>query len=242
MWRRLLKSKSEDTRQRDGKLKIAVKTITGLTPGNIELYRLAALHSSKGTEINGFRQSNERLEYLGDAILGATVADFLFKKFPFKDEGFLTEIRSRIVNRETLNQLASKVGLQAVVECDNRNGSLQRVILGNALEALVGAVYLDKGYLVTRKFVIDKLIQPYFNIETVVQSTGNFKSKLIEWGQKEGKPVRFEVADIRQGPNKREFNCQVFVADEPYGSGFGMSKKKAEQDAAQKTCLALGIV
>lgn len=241
MWRRLLKPGTGSSQTKDRKLRLAVRTITGLSPGNLDLYRLATLHSSRGTEVNGFRQSNERLEYLGDAILGAAVADFLFKKFPFRDEGFLTEIRSRIVNRDALNQLAIKVGLDAVVECDPRNGTLQRVILGNALEALVGAVYLDKGYLVTRKFVIDKLIQPYFNIDTVVQSPSNYKSKLIEWCQKEGKGVRFEVVDVRQGRNKREFNCQVFIGDEAQGTGFGLSKKKAEQDAAQKTCLALGI-
>lgn len=242
MWRRLIKTGTESDRQRDQKLSVAVRTITGLSPGNLELYRLATLHSSKGMEVNGFRQSNERLEYLGDAILGAAVADFLFKKFPFRDEGFLTEIRSRIVNRESLNQIAFKIGLDVIVDCDSRNGSLQRVILGNALEALVGAVYLDKGYLVTRKFVIDKLIQPYLNLEAVVQVDSNFKSKLIEWGQKEGRGIRFEVLDVRQGRNKREFNCQVFVGEEAHGTGFGLSKKKAEQDAAQKTCLALGIV
>lgn len=242
MWRRLIKSGTQSEKQKDRKLSIAVRTITGLSPGNLELYRLATLHSSKGMEVNGFRQSNERLEYLGDAILGAAVADFLFKKFPFRDEGFLTEIRSRIVNREALNQLAFKIGLDAIVECDSRNGTLQRVILGNALEALVGAVYLDKGYLVTRKFVIDKLIQPYLNIESVVQAQSNFKSKLIEWGQKEGKGVRFEVHDVRLGNNRREFNCQVFVSEQAQGAGFGLSKKKAEQDAAQKTCIALGII
>lgn len=241
MWRRLLKSDSEASRQKDRKLKTAVRTITGLAPGNLELYRLASLHSSRGLEVNGFRQNNERLEYLGDAILGAAVADFLFKKFPFKDEGFLTEIRSRIVNRESLNQLAFKIGLDAIVDCDHRNGNLQRVILGNALEALVGAVYLDKGYLSTRKFVIDKLIQPYFNIDSVVQLQSNFKSILIEWGQREGKGIRFEVLDVRQGRNKREFNCKVFIGEVAHATGFGLSKKKAEQDAAQKTCLALGI-
>jgi ribonuclease-3 len=242
VWRRLIKTGTESSKQKDRKLSVAVRTITGLSPGNLELYRLATLHSSKGTEVNGFRQNNERLEYLGDAILGAAVADFLFKKFPFRDEGFLTEIRSRIVNRESLNQIAFKIGLDVIVDCDTRNGSLQRVILGNALEALVGAVYLDKGYLVTRKFVIDKLIQPYLNLETVVQAESNFKSKLIEWGQKEGRGIRFEVLDVRQGRNKREFNCQVFVGEEAQGTGFGLSKKKAEQDAAQKTCLALGIL
>ncbi len=240
MWR-LLRSGNESSRSRDRKLTLAVKTITGLSPGNLAVYRLATLHSSKSTEVNGFRQSNERLEYLGDAILGAAVADYLFRKYPFKDEGFLTEIRSRIVNRESLNQLAHKIGLNEVVDYDSRNQQLQRVILGNTLEALVGAVYLDKGYLRTRKFVIDKLIQPYFNLETVISSDTNFKSKIIEWAQRKGKQVRFEIVESKRTRNQREFTAQVIVDEQPSGTGFGASKKKAEQDAAHKTCLVLGI-
>ena len=240
MWR-LLKTGNNNNRSRDRKLTLAVKTITGFSPGNLALYRLATLHSSRAPEVNGIRQSNERLEYLGDAILGAAVADYLFRKYPFQDEGFLTEIRSRIVNRESLNQLAHRIGLHEVVEYDSRNLQLQRVILGNTLEALVGAVYLDKGYLRTRKFVIDKLIQPYFNLDTVISSDTNYKSKIIEWAQRKGKQVRFEIVETRRTRNQREFTAQVFIDDEPSGTGFGASKKKAEQDAAGKTCLVLGI-
>lgn len=241
MWR-FLKARKSDDRSRDRKLANAIRNITGFSPGNVELYRLATLHSSKGVEVNGVRLHNERLEYLGDAILGAAVADFLFKKFPFQNEGFLTEIRSRLVNRETLNQLAHRIGVHEVVDYDERNTQLQRSILGNTLEAIVGAAYLDKGYLRTRKFVIDKLIQPYLNIDAVVQSEGNFKSKIIEWGQRQGKQVRFDVEEVRKGGRQREFICQVMVDEQPGGSkGYGASKKKAEQDAAQKTCLAFGI-
>lgn len=240
MWR-LLKPESAESRSRSKKLTQAIRNITGFTPGNIDLYRLATLHSSRAEEKNGVRQNNERLEYLGDAILSATVADYLFKKYPFENEGFLTEIRSRLVNRETLNQLARKIGLEEILEYDTRHVQLQRVILGNTLEAIVGAAYLDKGYLRTRKFVIDKLIQPYLNIDLVVSSEVNFKSKVIEWGQRLGRSIRFEVIDIRKSKNHREFISQVMVDDEPCGKGFGSSKKKAEQDAAQKTCLALGI-
>ena len=240
MWR-LLKPTSSEDRSRSRKLAQAIRNITGFAPGNIDLYRLATLHSSRAEEKHGVRQNNERLEYLGDAILSATVADYLFKKYPFENEGFLTEIRSRLVNRETLNQLARKIGLEEILEYDTRHVQLQRVILGNTLEAIVGAAYLDKGYLRTRKFVIDKLIQPYLNIDLVVSSEVNFKSKVIEWGQRLGRTIRFEVIDIRKSKNHREFISQVMVDDEPCGKGFGSSKKKAEQDAAQKTCLALGI-
>lgn len=239
MWG-LLKS-TKASKKENQKLVVAIRTIAGFTPSNIELYRLATLHTSKAKEVDGFKESNERLEYLGDAILGAAVADYLFKKYPYKDEGFLTEIRSRIVNRETLNQLARKVGIPAIVQSDKRNMQLQKVILGNTLEAIVGAVYLDKGYLKCKKFVVDKLIQPYFNLEEVVNSNTNFKSMIIEWSQRNNTAIRFDVTSSKKGKTGKEFIAQVFIDEQPYGQGFGYTKKKAEQDAAQKTCTMLNI-
>lgn len=239
MWN-LLKLSKANTKD-DKKLITAIRTIAGFAPSNLALYKLATLHSSKGKEIEGFRESNERLEYLGDAILGAAVADYLFKKYPFKDEGFLTEIRSRIVNRESLNHLARKVGISAIVQFDHKNSQLQQVILGNTLEALVGAVYLDKGFIRCKKFVVDKLIQPYFDLEVVVNSNSNHKSKIIEWSQRNGKEIKFEILNVKNGRSSKEFSAQVFIAEQPYGLGYGYTKKKAEQDAAQKTCEMLSI-
>lgn len=239
MWTLLKLSKRNS--KADKKLITAIRTIAGFTPSNLELYHLAARHSSKAKETNGFRESNERLEYLGDAILGAMVADYLFKKYPFKDEGFLTEIRSRIVNRESLNNLARKIGVGSIVQYDQKNTQLQQVILGNTLEALVGAVYLDKGYLRCKKFVIDKLIQPYFDLEVVINSNTNHKSRLIEWAQRNSKEIRFEVSTLKGGRNSKEFSAQTFLDEQPFGTGFGYTKKKAEQDAAQKTCEMLQI-
>ncbi|MBT1687326.1 ribonuclease III [Dawidia soli] len=227
----------------DEKLVSAIQNIAGFTPSNLELYRLATVHSSIAKENGqGFKESNERLEYLGDAILGAAVADFLFKKFPFRSEGFLTEIRSRIVNRETLNLLARKIGVGNIVQYDQKNAHLQQVILGNTLEAIVGAIYLDKGYLRTKKFVIDKLIGPNYDLEELVNSNSNFKSKIIEWAQREGKEVRFEILNVKKGKNHKEFTAQVIVDNEPKGTGYGNSKKKAEQDAAFKTCEMLDLL
>ena len=241
MWN-LLPSLPKTNSKEEKKLITAIKTIAGFAPSNLSLYKLATLHSSKSKEFDGFRESNERLEYLGDAILGAAIADYLFKKYPFKDEGFLTEIRSRIVNRESLNNIARKIGIGAIVKFDNRNVMLQNVILGNTLEALVGAIYLDKGYLKTKKFVIDKLVQPYLNLETIVNSTANHKSKLIEWSQKAGKEIRFETMDIKSsGRNYKEFSIQVFIGEDAFGLGIGANKKKAEQAAAEKTCRMLKI-
>jgi ribonuclease III len=237
----LLKIPGRGSKKEEQKLITAIRTITGFAPSNLSLYKLATLHTSRSKDSNGFRESNERLEYLGDAILGAAVADYLFKKYPFKDEGFLTEIRSRIVNRDSLNLLARKMGINLIVQFDHKNSQLQQVVLGNTLEAIVGAVYLDKGYIRCKKFVIDKLIQPHFNLDVVIQTNINYKSKIIEWTQRMNKSVRFEMMEVKKSRNQKEFSVQVFIDDQPCGTGFGYTKKKAEQDAALKTCEQLNI-
>lgn len=216
----------------------------GTKPGNLNVYRLAFMHTSasKGTNHNGFRDSNERLEYLGDAVLGMVVAEYLFKKFPYKDEGFLTEIRSRIVNRESLNQVARKIGVDKLIEFDaNRRTVLSRTSMyGDALEAFVGAVYLDKGFEFTRKFILKRLISNHFDLDSVVQSNTNFKSLIIEWAQREGKEVRFEVTEQGNMHNK-EFTASLMVNDELLTVGNGFSKKKAEQSASEKACEVLEL-
>jgi ribonuclease-3 len=238
----LLKIRSSRSKKEEQKLVTAIRTITGFTPSNISLYKLATLHTSRSKETDGFRESNERLEYLGDAILGAAVADYLFKKYPFKDEGFLTEIRSRIVNRDSLNLLARKMGISHIVQFDQKNAQLQQVVLGNTLEAIVGAIYLDKGYIRCKKFVIDRLIQPHFDLEEVISNNSNHKSKIIEWTQRNNKAMRFELVEVKKSKNQKEFAIQVFIDDQPYATGYGFTKKKAEQDASLKTCEALNIV
>jgi ribonuclease-3 len=238
----LLKIPGSKSKKEEQKLITAIRTITGFTPSNLSLYKLATLHTSRAKEISGFLESNERLEYLGDAILGAAVADYLFMKYPFKDEGFLTEIRSRIVNRDSLNLLARKMGVGHIVQFDQKNVQLQQVVLGNTLEAIVGAIYLDKGYLRCKKFVIDRLIQPHFNLDVVIQTNSNHKSKIIEWTQRQNKSVRFELVEVKKSKNQKEFSIQVFIDDQSYGTGYGYTKKKAEQDAAMKTCEQLNIV
>jgi ribonuclease-3 len=241
VWNLLRRSGSTSKKEKE-KLIAAIKTIGGFTPSNIALYQLAIIHSSRAKEKDGFRESNERLEYLGDAVLGAAVADYLFKKYPFKNEGFLTEIRSRIVNRESLNALAKRIGIGSIVQFDSKNAQLHQVILGNTLEAIVGAIYLDKGYLRCKKFVIDKLIQPNFDLDVVIQSNANHKSRIIEWAQRNSKEIRFEILSVKKARNGREFSARVFIGEQPFGLGYGFTKKKAEQDAAQKTCDMLEIV
>lgn len=229
---------------KDRKLAEALNMITGDWPGNIQLYKLAMRHSSVAHENNkGVKESNERLEYLGDAILGSIVAEYLFCKFPYKSEGFLTEIRSRIVNRETLNRLSKKIGVGTLVEYDHSSkGSISpKSLYGDTLEALIGAVFLDKGYSGSREFVVKKLVVPHFDIEEIISNNPNYKSKIIEWAQKANRDIRFDIVDIHEEKHLKKFTAQVFLEDKALGVGYGLSKKKAEQDAAFKSCQLLNI-
>ncbi|WP_240773333.1 ribonuclease III [Pontibacter sp. SGAir0037] len=222
----------------------AVSGIIGSTPDNIRLYKLALTHTSFARQsAAGKHETNERLEFLGDAVLGAVVAEHLFNKFPYEDEGFLTEIRSRIVNRESLNHIALKVGLNLLVKVDTttHGGMRHKSVNGNALEALVGAVYLDKGYDRTRLFILNKLIKPHVDLHQLVNTTANFKSKLIEWAQSQNKEVRFEIVKRKQQGNTTEFTSEVYVDDKPIAIGEGLSKKKADQAAAEKSLEILQI-
>jgi ribonuclease III len=226
------------------KLIVAVKAIVGKPPSNIKLYSLATLHSSNSYKNEkGFRASNERLEYLGDAVLGAVVADYLFKKYPFKDEGFLTEIRSRLVNRESLNNLGKKLGLNVIIQIDTQKKGMytHKSLYGDALEAIVGAVYLDKGYKFCRRFIINKLIEPNFNIDQLVKTNTNYKSQLIEWAQKQAKDVQFNSVEIQDEGKYREFEVSLIVDGELLSKGYGPNKKKAEQTASRKLLESLGI-
>lgn len=213
----------------------SIRGIVGKKPKNFEVYKLALRHSSVS------EQSNERLEFLGDAILDSVVAEFLFKKFPFKNEGFLTELRSRLVKRETLNILAEKTGLNRLVEINVSVNGKNSSIYGNALEAFVGAIYLDHGYKFSYDFIINKLIKPYLNIQDVIDSNRNFKSTIIEWAQKNGHSIAFEIVKEEGDNHKKFFNSVVLLNNEPVGDGSGHSKKKAEQAAAEKVCRSLEL-
>lgn len=213
------------------KLRHSFRIITGLSPVNISLYKQAMRHSSVATVNNkGIKDSYERLEYLGDAIIGMMVAEYLFAQYPFEEEGFLTVIRSKIVNRESLSRLAYKIGLKELVQF-NQGTRSHKSVYGDCLEALIGAVYLDHGFYACRKFVTQKLIKPHYDLDELISTTTNYKSMLLEWSQKNTKDLRFEIINEEE----REFTAQVFLNDEPMARGFGFSKKKAEQDAARKT-------
>ena len=225
-------------------LKKSVTHLLGSSPNNLNLYRLAFLHASasKDSVAKSYKESNERLEFLGDSVLGMITAAYLFKKFPFKDEGFLTEIRSRMVSRESLNVLGRKLGLDEVIEYENQKKTIlsRSSMYGDALEAFIGAVYLDKGFAFTQNFIISKILTQYFDLEIVVQNNPNFKSLLIEWAQKEGKKVLFTLDEEGLHHNK-EFTAFVLLDGEKISEGKGYSKKKAQQTAAMKACEELGI-
>jgi ribonuclease III len=220
----------------DKKLFLSIKNIFGFYPGNIFLYKLAFRHKSAAREtIKGLKVSNERLEYLGDAVLGSAVADFLFKKFPYKDEGFLTEMRSKIVNRGQLNRLSKKLGLDKFLESENDSKTYCKSINGDAFEAFIGALYLDKGYNYTKKIIINRIINVHLDIDDLQTRQTNFKSKLIEWSQKEKKEIEFKVVDEIGEGYKKQYLVQVFINNKALGKAQDYSIKGAEQIAAEKT-------
>lgn len=210
--------------------------IVGFYPHDISLYQQAVAHKSSSIRLNnGKWVNNERLEFLGDAILDAIIADILYKEFENKKEGFLTNMRSRIVQRETMNKLAAELGLEELLVTSTRNVAHNTNMYGDALEALIAAIYLDQGYRVTKKFVFNTLIEKHLDIEDVVKTEIDFKSRLIEWGQKYKLEVRFDVTDSYYDTHHNPiFHSSVFVADTESGEGVGYSKKESHQKAAEK--------
>jgi ribonuclease-3 len=213
--------------------------ILGFTPAHLPYYQLALMHRSKIEELE---QNNERLEFLGDAMLGAIVAEYLFKKYPYQTEGYLTEMRSRIVRRETLNNVALRMGLQKMVQYNQNDRGLSRShIFGNALEALIGAVYLDQGFVKTRQFIIRQIIRPYIDIETMESTDTNYKNKLLSWAQRNNRLLTFDTLDEKVEGSRKVFTMGVSLEGELVASGTGYSKKEAGQVAAQKAIEVLSI-
>lgn len=220
----------------------AIRNIFGFYPGNISLYKLAFTHKSQAEELhNGIRISNERLEFLGDTVLSTVVADYLFRMFPFKDEGFLTETRSKIVSRTQLNKLSLKLGVdQLIIHTQDKN-NVYKSIKGDAFEALIGAIYLDKGYNFTRKILINRVIKNNFDLNELVNTDLNFKSRLIEWAQKEKMPLEFVVVKEVGAGYQKQYIVNVIVNNEIAGTGRDYSIKGAEQNASMKALEFFGI-
>lgn len=213
----------------------SLKNLLGFYPENISIYKLAFSHKSIAPELkDGKKASNERLEFLGDAVLDAVIAEYLFKKYPFEDEGFLTELRSKIVSRKNLNHLAQKMGLEKFIKSDNRGNLRHNSIMGDALEAMIGAIYLDKNFVKAKDFILVKLVANHIDVDELQEQEVNFKSRLIEWAQKERKTLRFDVAAEADMGARRLFVINALVNNEVIGTGQDFSKKRAEQNAAEK--------
>ena len=214
----------------------ALKRILGFFPNDISLYEEALLHKSSSQENRkGTNHNNERLEFLGDAILDAVVADIVFKKFKNQNEGFLTNTRSKIVKRETLDRISQNLGLNKLLISSPRVHSQKNHILGNALEAFIGAVYLDQGYRRTYLFVERKIIFAYINIDTLAKKEVNFKSKLLEWCQKFKVQMDYQLMEnFIDRENNPIFQSQVLLNGLLAGIGTGYSKKESHQQAANQ--------
>jgi len=216
-----------------------LKNVLGIKPGNALLYRTALSHRSVKETAD---ENNERLEYLGDAVLSAIVADYLFKRYPYKGEGFLTEMRSKMVNRQQLNDIALKMGLKKLTFYNKFDNSLKgSQIFGNTLEALVGAVYLDKGYAKTSNWVLKQIVIPHMFVDDLELIDINLKNKLIGWANKNGKVLNFELAHEKMEGSRRLFTINAVLDGEILSQGKGYNKKDASQVAAQVAVKKLGL-
>lgn len=215
----------------------------GYTPANLGIFKLAFSH--KSTSNSGDKayamQNNERLEYLGDAVLGTIVAEYLFKKYPDSNEGFLTKMRSKLVKRKSLNRIGDKMELELLL-AEYNTTRLSRSMLGNAVEALVGAVYLDRGYFHTKTFVINHMLRKYVNIHELERLDDNYKSQLLEWCQKSGKSVTYKLLARYKFEKRDRFKVAVMINNKRVATADDFNKKSAEQMASEKAMVALGIL
>ena len=220
---------------RDRESYLCFYRILGFYPRNIQLYEQALLHKSSSVRSDKGRPlNNERLEFLGDAILDAIVGDIVYKRFEGKREGFLTNTRSKIVQRETLNKLAVEIGLDKLIKYSTRSSSHNSYMYGNAFEAFIGAIYLDQGYERCKQFMEKKILKNYIDLDKMSRKEVNFKSKLIEWSQKTKMEVSFELIEqfLDQDYNPM-FHTEVRIESLSAGTGTGYSKKESQQNAAQ---------
>lgn len=225
--------------RKDRESYLLLYSILGFVPNNIGLYKMAMTHSSSAS---GSRKlgCNERLEFLGDAVLSSVTADFLYSNFRKEREGFLTKSRSNLVCRERLNELALEIGLDRFISSCGLQQQHNNYIYGNALEALIGAIYIDKGYSQCRRFLLDRVFPRLNDIEQIVKSDKNYKSRLIEWGQKQHKSVEFRVVLEEVRKDGVFFVSEALVEGAVYGTGDGFSKRESQQKAAREALSSIG--
>ena len=216
-----------------------LRNLLGYKPRSFAIYELALTHRSVRDPID---QNNERLEFLGDAILSSLVAEYLFKRYPYKGEGFLTEMRSKMVNRQQLNDIALRMGLNKVAIFNKSDGALRTSqIFGNTLEALVGAIYLDQGYTFVDKWVLRSLIQPHLSMDDLEILDMNLKNKLYGWVNRQGKTLEFVTLNEKLERGRRLFTIAAVIDGERIAEGKAYNKKDASQIAAQEAIAKLGI-
>lgn len=228
-----LKRLSSRFRKDNGNFFFEIKNITGFDPLSEEHYKLAFRHSSASRENQGARLNNQRLEYLGDAILGAIVADYLYDRYPESGEGYLTSMRSKIVSRRHLNQLGMKMGLNKLVVKKTSRTVNAKSIYGDALEALIGAVYLDRGFADTKAFVLERIINVHVDVDTLENRIASHKGAILEWGQKHKKEITFEITGCYGESHARKFEISMKIDGDLISTGSGSSKKKAEEEASR---------
>ncbi len=216
--------------------------LLGFTPKNIRLFKRAFSHKSLNSlaDQNTKYSSNERLEYLGDAILSTVVAEYLYKKYPIKDEGFLTKMRSKIVKRKSLNLIADRMGLDLILS-DYSQGKMSQSMLGNAFEALIGAIYLEYGYNRTRDYIIKSILMQHINMHELEEYDDNFKSRLLEWAQKSGRSIEYKLVAKTKLHKRDRFKVAVLIDGNTIASAEDFNKKSAEQSASSQVINKLDI-
>lgn len=219
-----------------------LRRLLGFTPAYLKIFKLAFHHKSSndGTKSPYGSQSNERLEYLGDAVLGTIVAEYLYKKYPTEDEGFLTKMRSKIVKRKSLNEIGDNMGLDEILSTFN-NTRIAKSMLGNAVEALVGAVYVEQGYQKTTTFVVRRMLKNYVDVEGLETYDDNYKSQLLEHCQKNGQRVDYKILKRFKQDKRDRFRVAVMVNGEQLAVGEDYNKKSAEQIASKRALLGMGL-
>jgi len=235
--------KSLKYKGKDKEFYLALKSTLGFSPRNIVYYKKALTHKSvKEKDSYGIAINNERLEFLGDSVIDTVVADFLFNKYPMEDEGFLTNLRSKIVKRTHLDKLGKSINLDLIIKSSTFTTNKNSHILGNALEALVGAIYLDKGYKYSKIFIIETLLKKHINIKELKETEENFKSVLIEYIQHNKLKLEYKTEMQKQdNVSTKKFESIVIINGKEKGKGLGFSKKEAEQNASKDSLKNIDI-
>lgn len=231
---------------KDKKLYQNLFNVLGFYPSRISLYKIAITHNSyRNTPNNDPKKvNNERLEFLGDAVLGMVVAEKLYLKFPYKNEGFLTEMRSKIVGRSRLNSIGKKMGIHQLLNYDvklKNNPVFIDAITGNAFESIIGAIYLDKGFKFTKDFILNHILEHHIDFEELLIQELSYKAKLVKWAQKEKKKLDFFLKNVEIENKRKIYEVAILLDDEEIVVGKNHSKKIAEELASEKFCLQLSI-